>query len=80
MSGPLGRWMGILGLILLAPTAWMLATGAISGVDAGIRAILTLLGVAVLGRILNWAFKRAAVAASRGRLVVTRVTEEGEGT
>lgn len=52
--GPLRRLSGAVGLVALVPTAWLLANGAITLVDAAIRAIATLLVVVAVGRVIGW--------------------------
>lgn len=47
--GPLRRLLGLLGLLSLAPIGWLLATGAITIVDAAVRALVVLGVVLALG-------------------------------
>jgi hypothetical protein len=75
MSGnPINRLAALLGLIVLVPIAYGVATGSLDMVDAAIRAGLTLLGVVVIrtiGRIglslLANSMERQAVAATPQR-------------
>jgi len=50
-SGPLRRLVGTAGLVALAPTALLFASGAITPVEAGVRALVTLAVTVVVGRI-----------------------------
>ncbi|HVL99739.1 MAG TPA: hypothetical protein VM324_10660 [Egibacteraceae bacterium] len=52
--GPLRRLTGALGLVALAPTAAMLALGALTLADAALRAGVTLVGVTAIGRGAGW--------------------------
>ena len=49
-TGPLRRLVGAVGLIALVPTALLLIGGDITAVDAAVRALVTMLGVVVIGR------------------------------
>ncbi|QBI21254.1 hypothetical protein ER308_17875 [Egibacter rhizosphaerae] len=51
--GPLRRMIGALGLIGLAPTAWLLITGGISPPTAAIRGLATLVAVVLVGRLVG---------------------------
>lgn len=53
-SGPLRQVVGAVGLLCLLPTAWLLATGALTPVQSAVRALATLLGVLIVGRIAAW--------------------------
>lgn len=53
-SGPLRQVIGAVGLLGLLPTAWLLAAGALTPVQAAVRAVVTLLGVIVVGRVVAW--------------------------
>ncbi len=64
-NGPLHRAVALLGLVVLAPTAWMTATGQISAEDAGLRAVVTLLGVVLVNRVVNWGVRRSSTALVR---------------
>jgi hypothetical protein len=52
--GPIRRLVGLLGLLALAPTAVMLATGQVSPADAALRAVATLLLTMLIGRVACW--------------------------
>lgn len=60
--GPLRRLIGALGLVCLVPIAWLLATGAITLLDAAFRALITLVAVLVVGRVLGWFVEGLAVS------------------
>lgn len=62
---PYRRYVALLGVLLLLPTAWLLATGAITAADAGIRAALTLVAVKVIDRVGRWGFRRAVITAGK---------------
>ncbi len=47
--GPLRRATGLVGLVALAPTAVMLATGALAPQEAAMRAVAVLVAVVVVG-------------------------------
>jgi hypothetical protein len=51
--GPIRRLLGTLGLLALAPIGWRLLDGSLAPADAAVRAVVTLVLVAVLGRILG---------------------------
>lgn len=51
--GPLRRLTGAVGLIALLPTAWLLATNAITLTDAAVRMIVTLVVVVAVGRLIG---------------------------
>ncbi len=72
--GPLRRTIGVLGLIALAPLAWLLATGAVSPVDAATRAALTVVALTLLGRITGLGVDRMAASLERS------VAPAGPGT
>lgn len=65
--GPLRRLAGGLGLAALLPTAVMLAAGSITLVDAALRALVTLVGVTVIGRVAGWWLSSMAVRFERRR-------------
>lgn len=52
--GPLRQLMGAAGLVALAPTAALLAQGALNPASAAIRALVTLATVMVVGRLIAW--------------------------
>lgn len=52
--GPLRRLTGAVGLVALVPTAWLLATNAITLTDAAMRATATLIAVVAVGRVIGW--------------------------
>lgn len=52
--GPLRRLTGAVGLVALVPTAWLLATNAITLTDAALRAGVTLVVVVAAGRLVGW--------------------------
>lgn len=53
-SGPLRRIVAVVGLLALVPTAWLLATGAVTPVQAAVRALATLGTVLLVGRLVAW--------------------------
>lgn len=64
-AGPLRRTMAVLGLVALAPVAWLLATGALTPEAAALKAGAVLVAVLVLGNL--------------ARLVLTGVLHTVEG-
>ena len=52
--GPLRRFVGMLGLVALAPTALMLAVGRVDPTTAALRALATLLVAVLIGRVAGW--------------------------
>ncbi len=52
--GPLRRFVGMLGLLALAPTALMLGLGRIDPTTAALRAVATLLVTVLIGRVAGW--------------------------
>ena len=53
-TGPLRRLVGTAGLVALTPTAVMLLTGGITPFDAAVRALATLAGTMVIGRVASF--------------------------
>ncbi len=53
-TGPLRRLVGTAGLIALVPIAAGLLFGSVTPVDAALRALATLAGVLVIGRLARW--------------------------
>jgi hypothetical protein len=53
-TSPLRRIIGLLGLVALVPTAWLLWKGDITLTDAGKRAFITLVAVRVVLRLTVW--------------------------
>ena len=53
-TSPLRRIIGLLGLIALVPTAWMLWKGDITLTDAGKRAVIAFLAVRIVLRFVTW--------------------------
>jgi hypothetical protein len=51
---------GVLGLLALTPTALLLAQGAVGPSEAAGRAVATLVGVMVIGRLAAWWLGAAA--------------------
>lgn len=51
LKGPWGRGFAVLGLLLLAPTALLLARGDLAPLDATVRGLLTLGGVVLAHRL-----------------------------
>lgn len=45
LKGPWGRGFAVLGLVLLAPSAWLLVVGDLSPLEAAGRGVLTLVAV-----------------------------------
>lgn len=58
--GPLRRLTGTIGLLALVPIAVMLATGAITPVDAAVRGIVAGVAVVVIGRVARVAVAHVA--------------------
>lgn len=61
MVAVLRRGAAILGVVVMLPVAYLLASGQVSASDAGTRAVLTLLGVLAARRIagyLGWLDRR----------------------
>lgn len=52
--GPLRRLSGALGLAMLAPIAWLLASGGLTLTEAAFRATVVLVAVLVSGRVVRW--------------------------
>jgi hypothetical protein len=63
--GPLRRLAGGLGLLALAPTAWLLGVGGITLMDAAVRAAVTLAVVVVVGRLTGWVVAELAGSMER---------------
>jgi hypothetical protein len=63
--GPLRRLAGAAGMIALAPTGYMLATGSLAPAEAAVRAIATLVIAIVVGRILDRSMHGLANAIDR---------------
>ncbi|MEX1163762.1 MAG: hypothetical protein WEB03_09285 [Nitriliruptor sp.] len=72
--GPLRRTIGVVGLIALAPLAWLLATGAVSPVDAATRAVLTVVALTLIGRIAGMGVDRMAASLERSVVPAGPVT------
>jgi hypothetical protein len=53
-TSPLRRIIGLLGMLALVPTAWLLVHGDLTLTDAGKRAAITLLAVQVVLRLTTW--------------------------
>jgi hypothetical protein len=51
--GPIRRLLGALGLLALTPIGWRLLDGSLAPVDAAVRAVVTLVLVAAVGRIVG---------------------------
>lgn len=66
-AAPLRRAIAVIGLLVLLPTAFLLATGQLSPLDAGMRAFVTAAGVALLQRAGRWGVRRAALARAQAR-------------
>lgn len=52
--GPLRRLIGALGLVALVPVLLMVSVGALSPVDAAVRALVMVAVLHVLGRAVSW--------------------------
>ena len=63
--GPLRQLTGAVGLVALVPTAVLLAQGAHTPWQAAVRALMTLVGVTVIGRIAAWWLTATAGAFER---------------
>ncbi|MFO8076250.1 MAG: hypothetical protein ACQETV_00865 [Actinomycetota bacterium] len=61
-TGPLRRVAGTIGLLALAPTGWLLATGQLTVVEAAWRAGATLLLVSIAGRVAGWFVEALALS------------------
>jgi len=64
-TSPLRRIIGVLGMLALVPTAWLLVHGEITLTDAGIRAGVTLLAVRVVLRLTTWGIGHVAAYLER---------------
>jgi hypothetical protein len=64
-TGPLRRLVGTAGLLVLAPTAVMLVLGAITPLDAAIRAVATLVVTVIVGRVATWWLSATAASFER---------------
>ncbi len=53
-TSPLRRIIGLLGMVALVPTAWLLLHGDLTLTDAGKRAGITLVLVRVVLRLTTW--------------------------
>ena len=58
--GPLRRLTGFVGLVALVPTAVLLIAGDITAVDAAVRALVTTVGVVLIGRVTGAFLDREA--------------------
>ena len=64
-TSPLRRIIGVLGLVALVPTAWLLVHGQLTLTDAGIRAGVTLVAVRVVLRLTTWGIGHTAAYLER---------------
>jgi hypothetical protein len=64
-TSPLRRIIGILGMVALVPTAWLLVHDEITLTDAGKRAGITLLAVRVVLRLTTWGIGHVAAYLER---------------
>ncbi len=69
-TSPLRRIIGVLGLLALVPTAWLLVHGQLTLTDAGIRAGVTLLAVRIVLRLTTWGIGHVAASLERTDEVV----------
>ncbi len=67
LRGPIAQPFGILGLMLLAPTAWSLSTGALTPFEAATRGVITLIAVIVLHHLANRGLVKAVETVARRR-------------
>ena len=63
--GPLRQLAGMMGLLALTPTALLLAQGALSPLQAAVRAVVTLIGVVAVARTVAWGLAAAAGSMER---------------
>ena len=61
-TGPLRRVAGTIGLLALAPTGWLLASGQLTVVEAAWRGAITLLLVSLVGRVAGWFVEALALS------------------
>lgn len=66
-TGPLRRVAGTIGLLALAPTGWLLATGQLTVMEAAWRAGATLLLVSIVGRVAGWFVEALALSVQPSR-------------
>ncbi len=59
-TSPLRRLIGVLGLLALVPTAWMLFKDQITVSDAGQRAAITYVAVRIALRLTGWGIASVA--------------------
>jgi hypothetical protein len=59
-TSPLRRLIGVLGMLALVPTAWMLFKNEITVADAGQRAAVTYVAVRIALRLTGWAIGNVA--------------------
>lgn len=59
-TSPLRRLIGMLGLLALVPTAWMLFKNQITVSDAGQRAAVTYVAVRIALRVTGWGIASVA--------------------
>lgn len=77
MDDRLRRILAVIGLIGLAPTAFLAATGQLSAADAGVRAVATLVAVALASRLATTLVRSGTRAA---RLQPREVTDQAAPT
>lgn len=75
--GPLRRFIGALGLLALAPVAWLLTSGAISGLEAAKRGAIILIVTAILGRVATAWLVGVVRSLDRQNRARPHVTEDG---
>lgn len=63
--GPLNRLTGTVGLVALAPTALLSATGSLTAGDTAERAAVTFVAVIVVRRVARWYLSAAVVGLER---------------
>jgi len=64
-GSPLAPVAAVLGLVLLLPTTMMLFRGELTAADAGLRAVVILLGVWLLSGLSSRGLRTAAKVAAR---------------
>lgn len=59
-AGPVTRGAGLVGLLALIPTAVLLLLGALTPLDAALRAAVTFVAVLAAARVIRWVLAGAA--------------------
>ena len=74
------RFIGIVGLAALVPTALMLIEGALEPGEAAIRAGVTLVGVIFLQKMVGWGALKLARISAAAQLTAARRDPTGPGS